>query len=125
MFSKRSNWILTPNRFTEAQRELLATGREIVDLTVSNPTRAGLAYNAPAILSALARPLALDYDPQSRGLLSARREIVAYYRAQPSGADFVSEIDPESIVLTTSTSEGYSWVFRLLCDFEDEVLVPK
>ena len=53
MFSKRTDWKLTPNRFTEAQRELTAAGREVLDLTVSNPTRAGLQYDAEAILHAL------------------------------------------------------------------------
>jgi alanine-synthesizing transaminase len=125
MFSKRTNWTMTANRFTEAQRELLAAGTEILDLTVSNPTRAGLTYDAETILGALAQSPALDYDPQSKGLLSARREIASYYRARHSGPDVLAEIDPQSICLTTSTSEGYSWVFRLLCDFEDEVLVPK
>ena len=53
MFSKRTHWKLTPNRFTEVQRELRARGRKVVDLTVSNPTRAGLRYDADAILNSL------------------------------------------------------------------------
>jgi aspartate/methionine/tyrosine aminotransferase len=121
MFSKRTEWGLTPNRFTEAHRELLAAGREVLDLTVSNPTRAGLEYDAKLILSSLNRTEALDYDPQSKGLLSARQGVAGYYQDQHG----LPSVDPESIVLTTSTSEGYSFVFRLLCDFEDEILVPK
>ena len=63
----------------------------------------------------------MDYDPQPKGLASAREAVAAYYREQHDE----SEIDPESLILTTSTSEGYSYVFRLLCNPDDEVLVPK
>ncbi len=121
MFSRRTNWRLTPNRFTEAQRELREAGREVLDLTVSNPTRAGLQYDAEAILASLSRPEAMDYDPQPKGLASAREAVADYYRQQCGGL----EISPESVVLTTSTSEGYSYIFRLLCNAGDEVLVPK
>jgi alanine-synthesizing transaminase len=121
MFSQRTGWKLTPNRFTEVQRELRAAGREVLDLTESNPTRAGLRYEAAAILGSLSNPQALDYDPQPKGLASAREAVAEYYRGKPS----VLNVDPESIVLTTSTSEGYSYVFRLLCNPGDEVLVPK
>jgi alanine-synthesizing transaminase len=121
MFSQRSGWKLTPNRFTKVQRELRAAGREVLDLTESNPTRAGLHYDAAAILGSLSHPQALDYDPQPKGLASAREAVAEYYRAKPS----ILNVDPGSIVLTTSTSEGYSYVFRLLCNPGDEVLVPK
>jgi alanine-synthesizing transaminase len=121
MFAKRTNWKLTPNRFTEAQRELRAAGREVLDLTVSNPTRAGLHYDGESIRSSLSAPEAMDYDAQPKGLVSAREAVAAYYSQQPG--KFV--VDPESLVLTTSTSEGYSYIFRLLCNPNDEVLVPK
>jgi alanine-synthesizing transaminase len=119
MFSKRTDWKLMPNRFTEAERELRAAGREVLDLTISNPTRAGLHYDADTILQAMNNPKAMDYDPQPKGLLSAREAVANYYRKQHD------DVDPESILLTTSTSEGYSYVFRLLCNPEDEILVPK
>jgi len=121
MFSRRTAWKLTPNRFTEAQRELAVADREVLDLTISNPTRASLRYAEESILRSLANPKALDYDPQPRGLRSARRAVAAYYREQHREL----HIDPESLVLTTSTSEGYSYVFRLLCNPGDEVMVPK
>lgn len=120
MFSKRTDWKLSPNRLTEVQRELCAAGREVLDLTISNPTRAGLGYGTESILSSLSNPQAMDYDPQPKGLASARAAVAAYY-----GEQHEFQIDPESIVLTTSTSEGYSYVFRLLCNPGDEVLVPK
>ena len=119
MFSRRTDWRLTPNRFTEAVEEVRASGKEILDLTVSNPTRAGIEFDGPAILDSLRNLQSLDYDPQPKGLLSAREAVAAYYRERRE------QIDPEHLVLTTSTSEGYSYIFRLLANPEDEVLVPK
>jgi alanine-synthesizing transaminase len=121
MFSHRTDWKLTPNRFTEAQQELRAAGMDVLDLTISNPTQVGLAYDEEGIMQALIRPEALDYDPQPKGLPGARQAVASYYREQHEAFD----MDVESIVLTTSTSEGYSYVFRLLCNPDDEILVPK
>jgi alanine-synthesizing transaminase len=121
MFAKRTGWKLAPNRLTQVQRELVAAGRDVLDLTASNPARAGFPYDSETILSSLANEKAMDYDPQPKGLLEARQAVAAYYRKEHEGFD----LDPESLVLTTSTSEGYSFIFRLLCDAEDEVLVPK
>jgi len=118
MFSRRTDWKLTPNRFTQAQQEAHAAGREVLDLTISNPTRAGFDYDRQAILRAFSNPAALDYDPQPKGLLTARHAVAEYYRHR-------GKVNPESLVLTTSTSEGYSFVFRLLANPDDEVLVPK
>ena len=67
MFSERTNWKLAQNRFTKALEEVRARGAKVLDLTVSNLTRAGLHYEEQAILGALASPRALDYDPQSSG----------------------------------------------------------
>jgi alanine-synthesizing transaminase len=121
MFSDRTNWKLAPNRFSQALEEVRAGGAKILDLTASNPTRVGLQYDEQAILGALASPRAIDYDPQSRGLREAREAVAAYYR----DAHGIRGLDPERLVLTTSTSEGYSYVFRLLCNSGDELLVPK
>jgi alanine-synthesizing transaminase len=133
MFSERTNWKLAQNRFTQALEEVRAGGAKILDLTVSNPTRAGLHYDEAAILGALASPRALDYDPQPKGLLGAREAVAGYYRDRSGRESDVAsnvasngiDVDPERIVLTTSTSEGYSFVFRLLCNAGDELLVPK
>jgi len=121
MFSRRTDWKLTPNKFTEAQRELLGAKEGWLDLTLSNPTRAGLAYDADLILGSLVRPEALDYSPEPKGLRSARQAVCDYYRQQHEEFD----VDPDSLILTTSTSEGYSYIFRLLCNPDDEILVPK
>lgn len=133
MFSERTNWKLGQNRFTQAVAEARARGARILDLTASNPTRVGLLYEEQAILGALARPCALDYDPQPTGLREAREAVASYYRersgsGEKDGASNATrglEVDAERIVLTTSTSEGYSFVFRLLCNAGDELLVPK
>jgi len=104
------------NLFTQAVEEVRASRRSVFDLTVSNPTRVGLRYDSAAVLGALGSHRALDYDPQPKGLLGARQAVTRYYDGH---------VDPERIVLTTSTSEGYSFVFRLLCNAGDELLVPK
>jgi alanine-synthesizing transaminase len=121
MFSERTNWRLAQNRFTQALEEVRASGAKVLDLTVSNPTRVGLDFDERAILGALASQKVLDYDPQPKGLLSAREAVAGYYRSEHG----VHNLDAERIVLTTSTSEGYSFVFRLLCNAGDELLVPK
>ena len=120
MFSNRTNWKLTRNRLTEALEEARSNGAPVLDLTISNPTRAGLHYDEPQILQSLASPRSMDYDPQPKGLPSARAAVADYYQAQHG-----VPIDPETLTLTTSTSEGYSFVFRLLCNPGDELLVPK
>ncbi|MGA9070316.1 MAG: pyridoxal phosphate-dependent aminotransferase [Terracidiphilus sp.] len=114
-FSQRTNWNTEESELARAHRMRLAAGEPIADLTASNPTRCGFAYD-PALLAALTNPQALDYDPQPRGLLRARQAVCAYY------ADHGAEVAPEQVVLTTSTSEAYSFLFRLLCDAGSEVL---
>jgi aspartate/methionine/tyrosine aminotransferase len=117
-FSQRTNWNTDESDLARAHRERLASGLPIADLTASNPTRCGFAYPAD-LLDALADPHALDYDPQPRGLLSAREAVCAYYRAHNVS------LTPEQIILTTSTSEAYSFLFRLLCDPGSEILIPQ
>jgi len=121
MFSHRTNWKLTRNRLTEALDEVRSSGARVLDLTISNPTRVGLRYDEPLILQSLASPHALDYDPQPKGLPSTLTAIASYYQNQHG----IHGFDRERLILTTSTSEGYSFVFRLLCNAGDELLVPK
>jgi alanine-synthesizing transaminase len=122
VFARRTHWKLAPNRLTQTLQQLRAAGAEILDLTESNPTRCGLHYEEAEILPALSQPESLRYEPDPRGLRSARQSVAAYYAGR--GAADSRQVDPDRIVLTTSTSEGYSFVFRLLCDPGDEVLVP-
>jgi len=109
--------------FAAAIREARAAGRELIDLTVSNPTVCGFTYDADAILKPLSDVRALTYDPDPRGMRSAREAVAGYYGDHGAGAG--AGIDPDAVVLTTSTSEGYGYLFRLLCDAGDEVLVAQ
>jgi len=120
MFSQRTNWKLSRNKYTEALEEVRASGAEIADLTASNPTQCGFQYDAQRILAAFGDSRALTYEPEAKGLLGARQEVARYYQE-----DHTLTLDPESILLTTSTSEAYSYIFRLLCNAHDEILVPK
>jgi alanine-synthesizing transaminase len=120
MFSQRTNWQLSPNALTRAIDEARASGQKIIDLTISNPTEAGVRPDREVVLQALANPEAMHYDPQPRGLLQARQAVCRYYRESHQ-----ADLDPDRLILTTSTSEAYSYVFRLLCNPGDEILVPK
>jgi alanine-synthesizing transaminase len=118
MFADRTKWNLAPNRLSEALARHRAAGKPLLDLAVSNPTECGFAYDQSAILDALRNHAALRYEPVSRGLASARRAVCEYY------AEYGADLDVDDIFLTTSTSEAYSYVFRLLCNPGDEVLIP-
>ena len=118
MFANRTNWSLAPNRLSEALARRRAEGQPVLDLTASNPTACGFVYDRETILGALADPRALAYAPNPRGLESARRAVAAYYASHGSG------VAHDDILLTVSTSEAYSWVFRTLCNSGDELLVP-
>ena len=109
-FSRRTAWDTTETEWAALLRELRTAGSPVLDLTSSNPTQCGFSYDAEEILGALNDPEALKYDPNPRGLLSARKAVSAYY------ADHGVGVDAEQIFLTASTSEAYSFLFRLLCD---------
>ncbi len=129
MFSSRTNWRLEPNRFSQVLDRHRRSGKPLYDLTASNPTTCGFAYPEREILAALADPRALRYAPESKGLLDARAAVAGYYRgrsgfAGPAPSGGREPVDPERIVLTSGTSEAYSYILRLLCDVGDEILVP-
>src|SRR5258705_8987089 len=116
MFSSRTSWNLSPNRFTVALENKKKSGGALLDLTASNPTTCGLIYPAEKILSSLTNLVAMTYEPESKGLLVARKAVAGYYADQPEPV----AVSPDNIILTTSTSEAYSYVFRLLCEPGDE-----
>jgi alanine-synthesizing transaminase len=118
MFAERTNWNLAANRLSEALARHRAGGKRLLDLTASNPTECGFAYDADVIFSALQNPAALKYDPNPKGLESTRLAVTEYYSA------LGARVSADDIFLTTSTSEAYSYVFRLLCDPGDELLIP-
>ena len=117
-FAGRASWDLRENALTTLLAEKRAGGEPILDLTESNPTRAGFVYDDDAILRALAAPQSLRYEPTPAGLTCARDAVAAYY------AERAIAVDPGRILLTASTSEAYSFVFKLLCDPGARVLVP-
>jgi len=117
-FSKRTSWNTEESDLALAHRERLAAGLAIADLTASNPTRCGFDYAAD-LLDSLTGPGAFDYDPDPRGKLEAREAVCRYYAAH--GA----RVAPGQVLLTTSTSEAYGYLFKLLANPGDEVLVPQ
>jgi alanine-synthesizing transaminase len=134
-FARRTCWNLSTNRYTEALEGHRRAGREVLDLTASNPTTVGLQYREEELLRALANREALRYEPQPKGLRAARTAIADYYaeRDERSSPDLLDRrspaspndrISPDDLILTTSTSEAYSFVFRLLCNPGDALLVP-
>jgi alanine-synthesizing transaminase len=119
MFASRTNWSLTPNRLSQLIEERRQQGLPLLDLTESNPTRCGFNFDAEKLLGALADPRALSYEPDPRGLLAARLAVADYY------AERGVQLEPAQIFLATSTSEAYSYVFRLLADPGDAILAPR
>lgn len=122
-FSARTSQHDAPNPLAEAVRHARARagepgGAALLDLTVGNPTAAGIPYATEAILAALADPRGLLYEPESLGIASAREAVARDWTARGTG------IDASRIALTASTSEAYAVLFKLLCDPGDEILVP-
>ncbi len=117
-FSRRVPSDLAPNRFALALAAARSAGRPLLDLTVSNPTTVGLDY-PPDLLAPLASPASLVYDPHPFGLQAAREAVAADFARR--GA----VLPPDRVVLTASTSEAYSLLFKLLCDAGDRALVPR
>ena len=118
MFSSRFHWDFRPNRITQAIEARRRAGALLLDLTQSNPTRAGLLY-PPDILRAFEDEGALVYHPAPAGARPAREAVSAYYSVRGS------DVPPERILLTASTSEAYAYLFKLLCNPGDQVLVPR
>ena len=119
LFSSRLPWDLRPNRLSELLEARRRSGAAILDLTESNPTRAGFDYPAKEIAQSLADESSLLYEPRPAGLPRAREAVAAEYTVRGK------KVEPERILLTASTSEAYSHLFKLLADPGDEVLVPR
>jgi alanine-synthesizing transaminase len=113
LYSRRASWNLSPNRLAVLLEEKKRRGVEVLDLTESNPTAAGLAYPAAALREAISLEDALVYRPDPRGLRAAREAVAARMG-----------VEVDRVMLTASTSEAYGWLFKLLCDPGDEVLAP-
>ncbi len=112
-FSTRLNWDAPPNRLSEVLAAKRRHNVPLLDLTQSNPTHAGFPY-PPDLVNAFQDPKMLVYDAASAGLPSAREHVAG-----------LCHVDPGRVLLTSSTSEAYSWIFKLLCDPGDEILAPR
>ncbi|MEI8257580.1 MAG: pyridoxal phosphate-dependent aminotransferase, partial [Deltaproteobacteria bacterium] len=119
MFSRRIPWSLAPNALTTALEAHRTSGRTLLDLTASNPTEAALKYPREAVRTALSDEAALRYEPSPSGLPRAREAVARYYREALD-----TDVDPARVVLTASTSEAYAFLFKLLCDPGERILVP-
>jgi aspartate/methionine/tyrosine aminotransferase len=119
--SSRLPWDRPENALSALERAARAAGRALIDLTESNPTRAGLPYPVDEIRAALAPPAIAEYRPEPRGLRAARDAIAADYAALAAGA----AVGADQLVLTAGSSESYAYLFKLLCDPGDAVLVPE
>lgn len=118
MFASRTDWNLKPNLLAEALDRHKSSGRRLLDLSASNPTECGFKYDAPAIMRSLCAPASLQYHPDPKGLKSAREAVSGYY------AERGELVAIDDLILTASTSEAYSFIFRLLCNPGDELLIP-
>lgn len=118
-FSARTYWDLSETELGRAIKARRAAGLPLVDLTASNPTRCGFVYDEAAILKALDRPETVVYDPDPRGMLTARQAVCRYYHQHGAALDL------NNVFLIPSTSEAYSYLFRMLCDPGDEVLIAQ
>lgn len=115
-FSRRLPWEHERNRLTLALEERKARGLPTIDLTETNPTRVGLAYPEEELREILGRGASPEYNPHPQGLLEAREALAA---ALSTPGDSVA---PDDLILTASTSESYSYLFKLFGDPGDEVL---
>lgn len=117
--SQRLKWNSPPTPLSEAILQQRQQVGDLLDLTSSNPTAVDLAYPDREIANALSRISSLSYNPQPLGQWEAREAISAYYRERRF------EVDPGRIIVTASSSEAYSYLFKLLCNPGDEILSPR
>ncbi len=118
MFSKRFHWDLRTNRLSDLRERKRRAGVRVLDLTQSNPTRAALHYPLD-VMAAFQDSRMLAYEPSPKGSLNARYAVAEYYSRRGYC------VSPERILLTASTSEAYSYLFKLLTDPGGRVLVPR
>lgn len=117
-FSQRLPWATERNDITTHIGEQRALGHTLLDLTNSNPTSAFSSYPHSLLRKAFSEISDFAYDPDPKGLQAARMEIARYYEERNI------LLDENRIILTASTSEAYSMLFKLFCDAGDEILVP-
>ena len=117
-FAKRTSWEFGENPLSLALEQARRSGKEVIDLTESNPTRSGIHYPPDVFLGPLARIESLRYIPHAKGMLQTREAVAAYFKVRGTF------VDPERMILTSSTSEGYSFLLRLLLNPGERILIP-
>ncbi len=117
-FAKRTDWNLEGNQFSERMAALKVGGTPLLDLSISNPLRCGFDLSALDLAHSFDRKGLCDYQPDPLGLPSAREAVCRYYAGRGV------TVEPSRLLLTPSTSDAYNYIFRLLCEAGDEVLVP-
>ena len=118
MFAHRTNWDLKSNEIARCLENLKKSDVQIFDLTESNPTRCNFNYPPEKFLTPLNRTENLTYEPSAKGSLKTRESVSSYYK------NFGISVDPNCIFLTASTSEAYSYIFRLLLNPNEAISVP-
>jgi alanine-synthesizing transaminase len=118
MFSARTTWDRTPNRLAAALEGARSSQRSVIDLTESNPTRADL-FDLRPLIAELGHPRGATYEPEPLGHPAARKAVARYYASRGIG------VDTAKVVVTASTSEAYSWLFGLLADPGQSILIPR
>ncbi len=118
-FSSRTDWSTEDNELSRAAALLRQDNIPILDLTVSNPTKCGFQYLKADLLQTLTDSKNLNYDPDPRGLASAREIICRYYERRGI------RVTPDRVFITAGTSEAYSFIFKLLFETGDFLLAPQ
>lgn len=119
MFSSRTDWDFRSSPLFSLVLQKRARGEEIIDLTESNPTRCGFRYQPDHLTTPSALRNSVSYEPDPKGLLLARQAIAGWYERQQIS------VDPSRIVLSSGSSEAYSYLLRLLCNVGESIAVPK
>ena len=117
--SHRTAWEFRENALMHLVRSMRAEGKEIQDWTVSNPTLCGFPYDTENIARGLADPSIFTYAPDPAGSAAARELLARFLSTHLAG------VRPDRLLLTAGSSEAYSFLFRLLCNGGENVLVPK
>ena len=117
-FASRTDWDLRPSALAALLEEKRTKGESIIDLANSNPTLCGIPHT-PSLIGTEILQRSAVYEPDPKGLLAARQAVAAWYRSVGR------LVDPGQIILTSSTSEAYSFLLKLLCDVGESVAVPK
>lgn len=119
MFSGRLNIEFEPNRLSRLYDAKSAKGEMIIDLTSSNPTKSGFIYDTNILTKNFPESGAMIYNPDPRGLIAARETVRDYYK------EIGKQVNIDDIFITPGTSEAYSYLFKLLLNPEDEILIPQ